>query len=120
MLPTRVHNLFALPVGPKTANRTLPDIASLRTIVDRLRPRFDYIVIDAAPLLQYPDSALLAPLSDAVVLVVAADSTPVQQSLSARKEVEKANARVAGTVVTRQRQFVPEPLARRLVGGGQR
>jgi receptor protein-tyrosine kinase len=120
ILPTPVHNLFALPIGSKTAKRALPDVTALRTILERLRPRFDYIVIDAAPLLLYPDTALLAPLADAVLLVVAADSTPVQQCVTARREIERAKAYVAGTVVTRQRQFVPEPLARRLVGSGQR
>lgn len=111
---TRVANLFALPNVMDGTQRALPSIEMLRTIVQRARESFDYVVIDSAPVLGYPDTALLVPLADAVVLIVAADSTPLEVSLDARREIERANAHIAGAVLTRQRQFVPEVLARRL------
>jgi len=83
-------------------------------VVRHLRGQFEHIVIDAAPVIGYPDTSLLAMLTDAVMLVVAADSTPLESSLAARRELEVSGARLLGAVVTRQRRFIPEFIARRL------
>lgn len=120
VLPTHIANLYALPNRLNGTQRALPEIHSLQSILDALREQFDYIVVDAAPVLDYPDTALFAPLVDAVVLVVAADSTPVDMCLEARREIEHARARIAGVVLTRQRRFMPEALERRLGGNGHR
>jgi Mrp family chromosome partitioning ATPase len=118
IVPTRIPNLFALPGPQSVGQRTLPELGALRTLLAELRTRFDYVVADAAPLLDYPDTALLAPLADVTLLVIAADATPVELCLAARAELERARACVAGVILTRQRCFVPAALARRLLGDG--
>ena len=92
----------------------LPDVRRVGEVVRQLRGQFEHIVIDAAPVIGYPDTSLLAMLADAVMLVVAADSTPLESSLAARRELEVSGARLLGAVVTRQRRFIPEFIARRL------
>jgi Mrp family chromosome partitioning ATPase len=67
-----------------------------------------------APVLGYVDTPRLAPLADGVVLVVAADATPLDASIAARKALERSGARVLGALITRQRRFVPDAIARRL------
>lgn len=114
IVPTAVPNLFALPSQMDGSDRTLPDVRRLGEVVRQLRGQFEHIVIDAAPVIGYPDTSLLAMLADAVMLVVAADSTPVESALAARRELEVSGARLLGAVVTRQRRFVPEFIARRL------
>jgi Mrp family chromosome partitioning ATPase len=114
ILPTRVPNLFALPNTIDGAQHTLPEIDAVRAVVGQLRDRFDYVVIDAAPVLGYPDTPLLAAVADAALLIVAADSTPVNSCLAARREIERGGRPILGVVVTRQRRFVPNILARRL------
>ncbi len=116
IMPTTIQNLFALPSAQIAAQRAMPEVTAIRTLLAELRGRFEYVVADAAPLLDYPDTALLAPLADATLLVVAADATPVELCLAARAELDRARARVAGVILTRQRSFVPEALARRLLG----
>jgi Mrp family chromosome partitioning ATPase len=111
---TRVANLFALPNSIDGTQLALPEIEAVKAIVDHVRQSFEYVVIDAAPVLVYPDTALFASLADAVVLIVAADSTPVETGVEARREIERAKAHIVGAVLTRQRRFVPEVLARRL------
>lgn len=119
---TELKNLFALPNhrnGHANGNgnghgRPLPDLRVLGGILRHLRERFQHVVVDVAPVLGYVDTPRLAPLADAVVLVVAADATPLDASLAAKKALERAGARVLGAVVTRQRRFVPEIIARRL------
>ena len=114
IVPTAVPNLFALPSQMDGSDRTLPDVRRLGEVVRQLREQFGHIVIDVAPVIGYPDTSLLAMLADAVMLLVAADSTPLESSLAARRELEVSGARLLGAVITRQRQFVPEFIATRL------
>jgi succinoglycan biosynthesis transport protein ExoP len=114
ILPTRIPNLFALPNAVEGTQRALPEVTAIEAIVRQIRERFDYVVIDAAPVLEYPDTALFAPLADAALLVVAADSTPVDSGLEARRELERSETPVLGAILTRQRRFVPDVIARRL------
>jgi Mrp family chromosome partitioning ATPase len=114
VMATEVANLFVLPNQINGAVRALPEVQAISEIVRKLRDKFDYIVIDAAPVLGYPDTPLLATVADGVLLIVAADATPVESALAARREVERSGACLLGAVVTRQRRFVPEFIARHL------
>ncbi len=71
--------LVLLPAGriddPGRGSELLMSSAMERAL-EVLRPKFDHIVIDAAPLLSSVDSHALLDLADAAVLVVAWDATP--------------------------------------------
>jgi Mrp family chromosome partitioning ATPase len=45
-------------------------------LFDAARARFDCVIVDTPPILPVPDGRLIAPLVDAVLLVVAAHETP--------------------------------------------
>jgi Mrp family chromosome partitioning ATPase len=114
VVSTEVANFYVLPNQINGAMRALPEVQGVAEIVRKLREKFDYVVIDAAPVLGYPDTPLLANVADGVLLIVAADATPVEAALAARREIERSGACLMGAVLTRQRRFVPEFLARRL------
>ena len=71
--PTEIASLSYLPAG-----NTEPDPASLLTstgfakLMLELRGLFRFIIVDSSPLLQFADTALIAPHTDGVVVVVAA------------------------------------------------
>lgn len=117
---TELKNFYALPNhrnGYSNGNgngRPLPDLRVLGDILRHLRSRFAHVIVDVAPVLGYVDTPRLAPLADGVILVVAADATPLDASVAARKALERAGARILGAMITRQRRFVPEVIARRL------
>jgi Mrp family chromosome partitioning ATPase len=117
IISTPLSNLYALPNGVNGSNgngRRLPDSRRAGELVRWLLARFDHVIIDAAPVLGYPDTPLLAPVADGVILVVAADATPLELSLAAKRELERSGASILGAVITRQRQYVPAFIARRL------
>jgi len=118
--PTRIANLSVLPNSVNGSQRALPPVEAIQTLLATLRERYEYVVIDCAPVLRYPDTTLLAPLADVVLLVIAADATPVEECMAARRELERATVRIGGAVLTRQRRFVPETLERRLGGASER
>jgi Mrp family chromosome partitioning ATPase len=114
---TPLPNLYGLPSGVNGSNgngRRLPDARRAGELVRWLLARFDHVVIDTAPVIGYPDTPLLAPVADGVILAVAADATPLELSLAAKRELERSGASIVGAVITRQRRFVPEFIARRL------
>lgn len=114
IVPTRIPHMFALPNAVDGSDRVVPEVGAVRAIMEQLRERFDFIVVDTAPVLAYPDTALFGTLADAVLLVLAADSTPVEAGLEARQELERGDVELAGAVLTRQRQFVPAMIDRYL------
>jgi capsular exopolysaccharide synthesis family protein len=48
----------------------------LAALLATLRERFDYVIVDAPPVLPYPDATILRELVDAFVLVLRANRTP--------------------------------------------
>ena len=80
-----------------------------------LRPHAETVVVDC-PAAERSDAALtLAPLADAVVLVVAAESTEASEASALSQEVSAVGGRVAGVVLNRT-TWSPPGFLRRLTG----
>lgn len=85
--------------------------ARFAEVLDELRERYDRVVLDSPALLPVADAAVLAGLSDGVVLVTRAGSTTADQLTGARSALGAVRARVLGVVVNRARS-VPGAEAR--------
>ncbi len=71
-----IPNLTIIPVGNKPSN-TCELFASDRMtqFVSYLREQFDCVIIDTPPVLAFPDTVIIAPLSDGVIFVINCKST---------------------------------------------
>ncbi len=71
-----IPGLTIIPVGNKPSN-TCELLASdrMKQFASYLRERFDYVVIDTPPVLAFPDTTILSPLSDGVVFVINCKNT---------------------------------------------
>jgi capsular exopolysaccharide synthesis family protein len=67
--------------------------------IERLRPRYDVILIDSPPLESFADAARLGAHADAVVLVARAGRTPRRSVQGAMRQLRHARATVAGAVL---------------------
>jgi capsular exopolysaccharide synthesis family protein len=113
--PTAQPNLFVMTSG--LTSRSALEIfstAALGRIVVDLKSRFDFIVFDAPAFLDFPDAYALAPHVDAVLLVVEADRTLVDDARRVMRELERSGLRAAGVVLNRQRDYTPRLLRRAL------
>jgi len=63
----------------------------MKQFLDRVRPAFDWIVIDSPPALPVADASVLGGLVDGVLFVVRASSTPSEASQKACKELRDAH-----------------------------
>lgn len=100
--PWSLGKLFLLASGtlPPNPAEALGSAAMSRTL-EELRAAFDYIVLDAPPLLAVTDAAVLTRLASGAVLVAASGSTRKPQLSSAVKALTSADARLLGVVLTK-------------------
>ncbi len=93
-------SLWVLPAGPVPPNPSeLLSSEMMPTILDQLRERFDYVIIDSPPVLAVTDATILSVLAEGVVLLAASGSTHRVALLRAYKVLESASARVVGLVL---------------------
>lgn len=92
-----VANLSLIPCGPIPPNPAEVLSSPLAAeLLRRLRAEFEYVLVDSPPLLSVADSRILSTLTDAVVLVVRAYSTPYDVVRRARALLYGAGARILG------------------------
>lgn len=95
---TNIPNLFVLPSGPIPANPTeLLNSKKMAKIVQKLSTNYDYILFDAPPIIS--DAQILSQSVEAVVFVISRGKTKQRTIKKAIGLLEKAKARVVGTVI---------------------
>jgi capsular exopolysaccharide synthesis family protein len=119
-LETAVRNGNSSPVPLLTCGRPTghPNAVlaspALRTAMDALREKFDWVIVDGSPATIYSDAGILAPLMDGVVLVVQAEKTRWPVAEQAKRALQEAGAPLLGAVLSRRRYHIPQALYNRL------
>ena len=93
-------DLFVLTSGPIPPNPS-EVLAStrMRELITTLAGRFDFVVIDTAPLLPVADGAEVAAIADGCLVIARFGSTTQTQVQRGRKALDQVNARVLGAVL---------------------
>jgi capsular exopolysaccharide synthesis family protein len=113
---TGQENLSVLPSGRVSrVPAAVFEGVAIDQFLAEVKQRFDFVIIDGAPVLAFPDAHALAAKVDGLILVVEADKTSVDDALRARRVVEEAGGRVLGVILNRQRDYTPR-LLRRVLG----
>lgn len=93
--------LTVLPAGAIPPNPSeLLGSSVMQKLISGLEKQFDYVLIDAPPLLPVTDGALLARHTGGALVVVAAGRTHKNQLKGALESLVHVNASVAGLVMT--------------------
>lgn len=101
-VPTRVPNLSLLPAGGAGAPaQALLSQPGLKELFDLMRVRFDLVVVDTPPILQYPDTLHIGKCVDAVLQVVSSQGASRRDQQETRALLERVGAPVLGTVLNR-------------------
>ena len=96
----QVGNLCFIPGGKEVTNPSeLLSNGRLKTLLDRLTPVFDWVILDSPPCLPVADSSILADFCDGVLMVVGAGSTPCETVQKACREFRERN--LIGVVLNR-------------------
>ncbi len=93
--------IWYLPIKRQTANPTdLLGSQRMKLLLAELRRRFDFVVVDSAPLLGVTDTKVISRFADRVLFVTRWDKTGKDTALNALAHLREAKARVAGVVLS--------------------
>jgi receptor protein-tyrosine kinase len=94
------ERLHILPAGRlKTNPHRLLGCNAFSTLIDELRTKYQYIVIDTPPVLPASESLVMASAADAAILCTRRDFSRVSQSQAAYARMQSAGVKVAGAVI---------------------
>ncbi len=100
--PTTMENLHILPCGDQLEG----DIEQLGSpyfvqVIDKLRKRYQRIIVDAPPVLGLAETSVMQPAMDGVVLVIWTGQTPTRAVRTAMEILEANHANFYGFVLNR-------------------
>jgi protein-tyrosine kinase len=99
------NNLFFIPAGRPVSNPAeLLSNMQLKGLLDRLGPLFDWVILDAPPVLPVSDAGVLAGLCDGVLFVIRAGSTAFDLAQLACQEFR--GMKLVGVVLNRVEESV--------------
>ncbi|HWR89413.1 MAG TPA: polysaccharide biosynthesis tyrosine autokinase [Dissulfurispiraceae bacterium] len=93
-------NLSVIPSGPIPPNPSeLLGSANMRTLIETLKGRFDFIIWDTTPLMTVTDSLILSANLDGTILVTKAGYTTYEGVSRALKSLQGTESRLLGIVI---------------------
>jgi capsular exopolysaccharide synthesis family protein len=100
VVKTAVPGLTLLPAGPPSPNPSgLLASDTMRRFLDGAVARYEYVVLDAPPVLAVADAIVLGYLSNGVILTVRGGRTPREQVQKALAELRRSHVRVLGVLI---------------------
>ena len=112
--PTVYPNLFVLPAG-NVERREVGELVGkpeLHEIIAQLRPKYDYVLLDAPPVNRAADAGMLGQAADGALLVVRMHKTHRESVDRAIRLLHSSNVTVSGLVLTHQKFYIPSYLYR--------
>ena len=99
------NRLFLLPSGHRPPNPSeLLGSKEMATLLKELTSSFDYVIVDAPPVLMVTDAALISKSVGGTLMVVAAGRTRKPEFESALQSLDNIDARLLGIILT----MIPE------------
>ena len=97
---TAVEHLWVVPCGPRPHNPAeLLTSPRLKELIDEVREKYEFVIIDSPPLLAVTDPSVVAPRVDAVLLVMRLTKTARGGMTRAAEILSSLGAKVLGVIV---------------------
>jgi capsular exopolysaccharide synthesis family protein len=97
---TQVPSLYVINSGPVPPNPAeLLSSEKMQLLLENLKGRYDFILIDTPPILTVTDAQVLGKMVDGLVLVVQADKTPREALSQSREVINFLKLRTFGVVI---------------------
>jgi Mrp family chromosome partitioning ATPase len=84
----------------------------MRDLLKLVKTNFDYIIIDAPPVMPVTDPSVIGSQVDGILMVIQAGRTQRQVVQHAKRLLDQARARVLGYVLTNVEYHLPQYLYR--------
>lgn len=73
--------------------------ARMKRIIETLRSRFDYVIVDAPPVMAVADARQISQFVETTIFVIRWNKTPVKVARAALKQLDAVQANIAGIVL---------------------
>jgi len=94
-------NCFVLPAAAKTIPHDLFSNPETDAVLRELSEQFDYVILDAPPILGVADARILAAKADRVLYLVQWNKTPLRAAQSAIDILNECGANIVGALLTK-------------------
>jgi capsular exopolysaccharide synthesis family protein len=95
-----VPGVFYMTAGTHSENPVaLLKTERMQSILDECRKDFDFVILDAPPVLGLVDASILSGYADGLILVTKSGHTPIDVLLQAKESVFRGRGRLLGIVV---------------------
>ena len=74
-----------------------------KNLIQQARGKYDFILIDAPPVLSVSDASVLAQIVDATIVVVATKQTKKSDIISAKTALDHVGAKIIGSILTKKK-----------------
>jgi polysaccharide biosynthesis transport protein len=86
---------------------TIFNSESISSVISKVKPAYDFVLIDSAAINLYVDPTIISSVVDGVILVIEADKTQ-KESVAIAKKIIEEQSKVIGTVLNKMRYYIPE------------
>lgn len=73
----------------------------MEELLEKVKQKFDYVILDGTPIDGLSDSLILAKKTDRLVLVSAANMTTIEDLQNSKKALESIEVKISGVVLNR-------------------
>lgn len=99
---TDVPGLYIMFAGARVPNAAeLLGHPSFGKLIGALKNTFDYVIVDAAPVGQVIDCAVMAPALDGVMMVIDTTHNSYKLERRMKQQLEKSGAKILGVILNR-------------------
>ncbi len=100
IVPIVYNNVDLLPAGTAaTGNDRELDIHQMQSLIDSLKPYYDFIIFDGPPLLGFADSLLLAGIVDEILVIVAHKMYPQMTKDNIERYLATSGGNLMGIII---------------------
>jgi capsular exopolysaccharide synthesis family protein len=108
-VPTNIENLDFLASGTATTGKHPFDSPNLQVVFEKLKNRYDIILIDTSPILESSDAVVLGQKASGVILVFMAGNYLREDEISSREILERSGVKIIGAIMNRTREDQNDP-----------
>lgn len=99
---TNIENMDIILTGPVAPNPSeLLGSSKFVEMINKLRPQYDYILIDCPPLGSIIDAAVVSTVSDGAAFVIESDVISYKFAQRVKQQLEKGGCRILGVILNK-------------------
>lgn len=102
LVSTDIQGMYVIFAGARNPNAVeLIGSKNFASLMKALRETFDYVIVDAPPLGQVIDCAVMSPVVDGVLMVIDSTHNSYKMERRMKAQLEKSGGKILGVVLNR-------------------